>query len=200
LKWKIIRLPWAWDRVGAIEAELEASLEPSKTAALAVTIEGHGDSAHLVVVAASSSAAKPRHHTEWRKSLAPGDGDHFDRLCEWRRGVARLERRPAYSVLTNRALAGLACLRPRSDEELLAVPGVGPRTVERYAPPLLEITSADVSLHGGVLHDTPLAIDAAKDDEGVTARSGPVRVSEDPSRGDGQAIRGRRAGLQDLEL
>jgi superfamily II DNA helicase RecQ len=40
--------------------------------------------------------------------------------------------------LTDRTLTALAGARPRNEDELLAVSGLGPRLVARYGPTLLQ--------------------------------------------------------------
>lgn len=140
MKWTLIRLPWT-ERTGATITEaLAASLEAARVGPMALTIDRQGSDAQLVVLAGCAPRARPRRCDDWRDALAVGDHVHFDRLRDWRGEIARLERRPAYTVVTNRALAGLACLRPRTVQELLDVPGIGPRITARYAAPLLAIT------------------------------------------------------------
>ena len=48
----------------------------------------------------------------------------------------------AFHVFANRVLAAIAEARPRSAEELLAVPGVGPAKLERYGAEVLEVVAA----------------------------------------------------------
>jgi ATP-dependent DNA helicase RecQ len=64
-------------------------------------------------------------------------GPVHDALRRARAELARSAGVPAYFVLTDAALRGIAELRPRSAEELIAVPGIGTRTVERYGLALL---------------------------------------------------------------
>jgi superfamily II DNA helicase RecQ len=45
---------------------------------------------------------------------------------------------PAYIVFSDAALRGMASRRPRSEGELLQVPGVGPVKLERYGAAFLE--------------------------------------------------------------
>lgn len=152
---------------------------------MAMTLDRAGDRAELLILAGSAPKRPVRSCTEWRETLAVRDRALFDRLRVWRSETARAEQRPAYTVLTNRALTSLACLRPRNVKELLEVPGIGPRTAARFEGPLLAVTRDHPGLHRGVLHDEPLPVDATKDDESVTARSGAVRVSKDPPCSDG---------------
>lgn len=180
-----MRLPWSDVEEADANERLEASLGTPGLSPVAMTLDRVGDRAELIILAGSAPSRPARSCTEWRETLAEGDRAHFDQLRTWRSETARAEQRPAYTVLTNRALTSLACLRPRSVQELLEVPGVGPRTAARFASPLLAIMRDHPDLHRGVLHDEPLPIDATEDDESVAARSGAVRVSEDPPCSDG---------------
>jgi DNA topoisomerase-3 len=58
-------------------------------------------------------------------------------LKAWRRTEAQRRRVPAFRILTDRALSALAARRPRDEDELLAVSGIGPTIVEKYGKELL---------------------------------------------------------------
>jgi DNA helicase II / ATP-dependent DNA helicase PcrA len=58
-------------------------------------------------------------------------------LKQWRLDRARAEGRPAYVVFHDATLAAIAALRPASEAELRAVPGVGPAKIERYGADVL---------------------------------------------------------------
>ena len=49
---------------------------------------------------------------------------------------------PPYHVFAQPRAAAIAEARPRSPEELLAVPGVGPAKLERYGDEVLEVVAA----------------------------------------------------------
>jgi DNA helicase-2/ATP-dependent DNA helicase PcrA len=66
----------------------------------------------------------------------------YDALAVWRRRRAADEAVPAYHVFANRVLAAIADAKPRTPEELLAVPGVGPTKLERYGDEVLEVVAA----------------------------------------------------------
>ena len=61
----------------------------------------------------------------------------FERLKLWRRLRADAEGVPAYVICHDATLAAIAELRPRSSEELLGVPGMGPAKLQRYGVQLL---------------------------------------------------------------
>jgi len=61
----------------------------------------------------------------------------FDVLKAWRLQRARADDVPAYLVFHNATLEEIAARRPRSLDELAAVPGVGPAKLERYGEGVL---------------------------------------------------------------
>ncbi|MFA6109869.1 MAG: ATP-dependent DNA helicase RecQ [Candidatus Latescibacterota bacterium] len=63
-------------------------------------------------------------------------------LRAWRLSEARRRRVPAFRILTDRALLALATLRPRSEQDLLAVPGIGPGIVRQHGQALLSLVAA----------------------------------------------------------
>ena len=76
-------------------------------------------------------------------SLGPGSEPLYDRLRTWRRGVAAERDIPAYRVLTNATIDALVALRPNDATSLLAVPGIGPKTVEAFGVDLLSLVADD---------------------------------------------------------
>jgi DNA helicase II / ATP-dependent DNA helicase PcrA len=68
-----------------------------------------------------------------REEPPPG----FDALKAWRLARAREDDVPAYLVFHNTTLEEIAARRPRSLDELAAVPGVGPAKLERYGEGVL---------------------------------------------------------------
>ena len=66
----------------------------------------------------------------------------YEALAAWRRRRASGAGVPAYHVFANRTLAAIAEAKPRSREELLALPGVGPAKLERYGEEVLELVAA----------------------------------------------------------
>jgi DNA helicase II / ATP-dependent DNA helicase PcrA len=68
--------------------------------------------------------------------------DLYDALAAWRRTRASEDAVPAYHVFHNAVLDEIAARRPRSREELAAVPGVGPAKLDRYGDAVLEVVAA----------------------------------------------------------
>jgi len=75
-------------------------------------------------------------------------GDHDPELLaalrRWRADVAREVDRPAYTVLVDATLAGIAEVRPRSVADLARVRGIGPAKIDAYGRALLAIVAEHV--------------------------------------------------------
>jgi DNA topoisomerase III len=63
------------------------------------------------------------------------------RIRAWRLEEARRRRIPAFRIFGDRTLFALAASRPESEGALLAVPGLGPKLVERYGEALLKLVA-----------------------------------------------------------
>jgi ATP-dependent DNA helicase RecQ len=86
-----------------------------------------------------------------RRPVLRGDGDGggpeaaeadlalFEVLRAWRAGEARSRGVPAYVVFSDATLAAIATARPRSEDALLEVSGVGPRKLAEYGAAVLEL-------------------------------------------------------------
>jgi DNA topoisomerase-3 len=62
-----------------------------------------------------------------------------DTLREWRMGMARKSRLPAFRIFTNKVLDNLASDLPTSYDELHMVNGVGPYFVKRYRKEIIRV-------------------------------------------------------------
>jgi len=77
--------------------------------------------------------------------LAPGAAPELvspqvvEALKVWRRAEAQRRRVPAFRILTDRAVHALAASRPRTEVDLLNVPGIGPTIVQKYGQEILGI-------------------------------------------------------------
>jgi DNA helicase II / ATP-dependent DNA helicase PcrA len=67
------------------------------------------------------------------------------KLTEWRRATARDQKVPAYVVFTDVTLQVIAERRPRSEAELVAVPGVGRVKLDRYGADVLRLCKASAT-------------------------------------------------------
>ena len=60
-------------------------------------------------------------------------------LKQWRLAEARQQAVPAFTILSNRVLKAIAAECPSDADELLAIKGVGPGTVEKFGQPILKL-------------------------------------------------------------
>ncbi len=63
----------------------------------------------------------------------------FERLRTLRRQLADAENVPAYIVFSDAVLREMAERKPRSESDLLAIPGIGPRKLARYGAAFLAV-------------------------------------------------------------
>jgi DNA helicase-2/ATP-dependent DNA helicase PcrA len=70
-------------------------------------------------------------------------GPVFERLRAWRRTRAQADGVPPYVVFHDRTLARIAERMPSDREELIAIPGIGARKLERYGDEILEVVAAN---------------------------------------------------------
>ncbi len=69
-----------------------------------------------------------------------GDGEAvFERLRAWRTALATEKAVPPYVVFNDKTLRALSAARPQSDDELLAVKGIGPAKAKSYGEAVMEI-------------------------------------------------------------
>ena len=68
----------------------------------------------------------------------------FEALRVWRRDLAKELGKPPYVLFIDRTLVAIAKLKPACIDDLLGIPGVGRRKVERYADSILEIVGNEL--------------------------------------------------------
>lgn len=88
--------------------------------------------------------ARTRSRATKRASVTlTGDADPelYEALRTWRSHVAVETDKPAYTVLVDATLAGIAEVRPRTVAELAGVRGIGPAKIDKYGPSLLAIVA-----------------------------------------------------------
>ncbi|MCU1431182.1 MAG: ATP-dependent helicase UvrD2 [Actinotalea sp.] len=73
--------------------------------------------------------------------VGEADANLMDALREWRQQVAVETSKPAYTVLVDSTLAGIAASRPDSIAALARVRGIGPAKIDRYGASLLAIVA-----------------------------------------------------------
>jgi RecQ family ATP-dependent DNA helicase len=76
--------------------------------------------------------------------LSPADAPLFEALKAWRLGAA--EGKPAFTVASNRTLSAIAAVRPGDADALIAISGVGPSFISKYAPEVLAIVAEHPAL------------------------------------------------------
>ena len=87
---------------------------------------------------ASGTVRRRRPGGDGAESGSPApDSQLVDTLRAWRLAEAKKKRVPAFRIFTDKTLYGLAAARPRDEEGLLEVPGIGPRLAEKYGAVLL---------------------------------------------------------------
>ncbi len=69
----------------------------------------------------------------------PSDAALFEALRAWRLQRSRADGVPAYVVAPDAVLIALATQRPRTEAELLAVPGIGPAKLESFGSEMLAL-------------------------------------------------------------
>ena len=117
-----------------------------KIATLQVVGQGFSVNAYLQAKAKAliepSRAKTKTKKPATEKTAVPTDILHpelYKRLRAWRNREAERLKLPVYAVLQQKALLGIANTLPTSSRELLAVPGIGNRVLERYGAALLEL-------------------------------------------------------------
>jgi len=83
-------------------------------------------------------AARPGEAFGTAGAPSPAEAATFQRLRALRKRLADAEGVPAYIVFSDAVLRAMAERRPRTPEELLRVPGVGPVKLERYGAAFLQ--------------------------------------------------------------
>ena len=75
--------------------------------------------------------------------LAPEAEEVFERLREWRTETASEKAVPPYVVFSDKTLRALALAMPETEDELLAVKGIGPAKAESYGDAVLAIVAGE---------------------------------------------------------
>ncbi|HET7589907.1 MAG TPA: ATP-dependent DNA helicase RecQ [Solirubrobacterales bacterium] len=91
-----------------------------------------------VAIKGSRRGAKaPAKGTAPAPELSPADAPLFEALKTWRLQAA--DGNPAFTVAHNKTLAAIAADRPTDEASLLAISGVGPSFIEKYADEVLAL-------------------------------------------------------------
>jgi ATP-dependent DNA helicase RecQ len=79
------------------------------------------------------------------RPASPADAGHpalVNTLRAWRSVVARKRGVPAYVVLHDATIDGIAASRPTTPEQLRDIPGIGDKKLERYGRELLALVDS----------------------------------------------------------
>jgi superfamily II DNA helicase RecQ len=76
---------------------------------------------------------------EYVTSVNPEDERCYETLRKWRNQVAKDLGIQAYMILDNKTLMSIAHYKPRNEDELLMIKGLGQEKVGRYSGTILEI-------------------------------------------------------------
>jgi ATP-dependent DNA helicase RecQ len=101
----------------------------------------------------TSGRDRPARSKSRRGDLAPAPGNSGQAtdanllgvLRAWRSEVARTRGVPAYVVLHDATIEGIAASRPRTPEALRDIPGIGDKKLERYGRELIELVNGTAS-------------------------------------------------------
>jgi DNA helicase-2/ATP-dependent DNA helicase PcrA len=74
-----------------------------------------------------------------RNCPATYDEDLLERLKHWRKAEASRRSVPAYIVFSDATLENIATELPTTEQELLAIPGVGARKLEEFADSVIAL-------------------------------------------------------------
>jgi DNA topoisomerase-3 len=89
-----------------------------------------------------TTAAKPRSPQGAVSAAAAEDRQLEEALRQWRLNEAKKLGVPAFRVLTDRSLRAIAGDRPATAAELLAIPGIGLATVEKYGAQIYRLVQS----------------------------------------------------------
>ncbi|MDD6373815.1 MAG: DNA helicase RecQ [Bifidobacteriaceae bacterium] len=76
------------------------------------------------------------------EAMEPSDQGLFEQLRELRKQIAREANVPPYVVFSDRTLRDMAQAKPATDEEFLAINGVGEKKLERYGGRFMDMIAA----------------------------------------------------------
>ena len=128
-----------------------------------------GFSVPAYLSAKSKAAIEEENQKKKKKEKAPKDSSSKDKISvsedilhpelyeeirSWRYMLAQEQNVPAYVILSQMALLGIANTLPQTPEQLLRIPGVGKTTLSRYGEELLEIVKECIQEHGYYIRET----------------------------------------------
>jgi superfamily II DNA helicase RecQ len=133
-------------RLSDASFEKDGKTIPYRTVSL--TREGQSFKEGTPVDFVMKETGKPGKRKRKKKSPAPPakpsgtvDSRIEAALRAWRLEEARRRGVPAFRILTDKVLRDIAITHPATSDELLAIPGIGMSTVEKYGPSIHRIVN-----------------------------------------------------------
>jgi DNA helicase-2/ATP-dependent DNA helicase PcrA len=156
-----LHLSWAKKRTvglrtyGRTPSPWLAPIEAMVATALAAETGDGAERGRARLAAARAEVARAQRRSSAKAGAAAGAPRSrlLDSLLEWRRNLARASGVPAYVIFRNATLEAVASNRPRSRNDLLAIPGIGPVKLERHGQALLDLVGRDEQADGGDARD-----------------------------------------------
>jgi ATP-dependent DNA helicase RecQ len=99
---------------------------------------------HLHRDRATAAATKLIKTKTERQALPAGGEKLFEILRAERTRLAKEQRVPAYVIFHDSTLAAIATARPKTLDELRAIPGMGKTKLDRYGPAILAAVNASL--------------------------------------------------------
>jgi DNA topoisomerase-3 len=124
--------------LGSVRIAVETAAEPTPRRRRKRTARGR------------KGTLRTRKHTRSAAAEAPtaapaSDSPLLAALLRWRASEAKRRRIPAFRVAHTATLEALAAARPRTEQELLGVKGIGPALAGKYGAQLLELVATSRS-------------------------------------------------------
>jgi len=141
-EWEWSAGPVEWES-SAVPEEWERSAAPEEREGSA----GYQDRGPIVerVWPAGSNQGQLIDTEDESRAGEPPNPRLIEELRSWRLTQARAQRIPAFRVFPDRTLNAIAQARPASEEEMLQVPGIGPRLLDKYGARILAIVASNRS-------------------------------------------------------
>lgn len=129
-------------RVSAHAREIDADLRTRSQKAL----ENHADHIKKWLDDEASGATEAIMERQAKtaaeaQSLPPADPELYEQLREWRLKQAQKQATAPFIIAHDKHLQAVAGLKPKSQDELLKVPGFGPKKVETYGQDIVDIVA-----------------------------------------------------------
>jgi ATP-dependent DNA helicase RecQ len=133
--------------MGHLQANSEAFGAPELTDSARGVLKGETEVLlREKAISVRAVRARPKRGDLDSRILGPGearDAILIDKLRTWRSEVARKHGIPAYVVLHDATIDGIASLRPRTHEQLRGIAGIGDKKLERYGQELIALVNAE---------------------------------------------------------